>query len=137
MATVLDTNIKVDVRNLFTVRVVKFETKVDGAQKYVDITFELQADKTRSTLRVSTQFGRFPNTLIEPNSDAKMAATDSNGALKVFDVIKQQAWNVVRYTTEANKGPSGTHADVTWESIRQWALQETTKPSISQTLNTF
>lgn len=131
----MDTAVTVDVRNLFSVRVVRFEVN-PGPPKFVDVTFELQADKTRATQRVSVAYGRFPTTLLEPASSELLTATKADGSLKDFDVIKQSAWNVVRFTTDANKlGAAGTHADMTWNDIRTWVAQETSKPSIAQTLN--
>ena len=130
------TSISVDVRNLFTVRVAKFDVKA-GPPKQVDITFEIQADKTRANMRVSLSYGKFPNEEIKVGSGIFMNATLDNGDLKDFDVIKQNAWDVVQNTTDANKMTgSGTHADVSWDDIKAWTLQETSKPSIAQTINT-
>jgi hypothetical protein len=131
------TTVTVDVRNLFSVRVVKFDVK-SGPPQQVDVTFEIQADKTRATMRVSVSYGKFPNVELTTGSSDTMNATKGDGTLKDFDVIKQSAWDVVLYTTDANKtSGSGTHADVSWNDVKKWALQETTKPSISQTINTL
>jgi hypothetical protein len=133
----VNTNVTVDVRNLFSVRVVNFDVKA-GPPKQVDVTFEIQADKTRATMRVSVSYGKFPNEELTPGSGIKMDATQTGGGLKDFDVIKQSAWDVVLSTTSTNKvGGTGTHADVSWDDVKGWALQETTKPSISQTINTL
>ena len=133
----VSTAVTIDVRNLFSVRVVKFDVKA-GPPQQVDVIFEIQADKTRATMRVAVTYGKFPNTELEEGSGDFMSATDANGTLKEFDVIKQSAWDVVLFTTDTNKASgTGTHADVSWEDVKKWALQETTKPSISQTINTL
>lgn len=131
----VDTNVVVDVRNLFSVRVVRFDVH-EGS--YVDVSFELQADKTRATLRIAIPYGKFSDTNLAPDSTVKMTALDGAGKLKEFDVIKQDAWEVVLNTTADNKTSSqGTHADVSWSEVREWALLETKKPSVSHTLNTI
>lgn len=133
----VDTTVSIDVRNLISVRVAKFDVKT-GPPKHVNVTFEIQADKTRATTQVSVGYGKFPDVEVTPGSGVLMIATRPDGDLKDFDVIKQSAWDVVLGTTDANKATgSGTHADVSWEDVKSWALQETTKPSISQTINTL
>ena len=132
-----DTSVSVDVRNLFSVRVTKFEVNA-GPPKFVDVTFELQSDKTRATAKVSVSYGKFPSMETYSGSGDFMTATKEDGSFKDFDIIKQSAWDVVMQTTDANKiGGTGTHADLSWEEVKDWALQETTKPSIAQTLNTL
>lgn len=133
----VSTDVTIDVRNLFSVRVAKFDVKT-GPPKQVDVTFEIQADKTRSSTNVSVSYGKFPNVELSPGSGTLMDACQTSGTLKDFDIIKQSAWDVVLNTTDSNKsGGSGTHADVSWNDIKSWTLQETTKPSISQTINTL
>ena len=129
--------VDVDVRNLFSVRVVKFDV-VAGPPKQVDITFELQSDKTRATMRVAVAYGKFPTAELADGSGVLMSAVRDDGELKEYDIIKQAAWDVVMHTTESNKvRAAGTHADASWDDIKAWASHETMKPSISQTINTL
>lgn len=133
-----DPTINIDVRNLFTTRVVKFQIH-DGLTPYVEVVFELQADKTRTTMQVTSLFGRFPSTPFTENGDALMTVMTTDGMQwKGFDVIKQEAWKMVEFTTATNKvGGVGTHADVAWDDIKKWVIDETSKPSITHTVNMF
>ena len=132
----LNTKVSVDVRNLVSVRVAKFEVKY-GPPKHVEVLFEIQSEKSRGTMRATIAYGKFPTTDLAEGTRILMDATEG-GELKDFDVIKQRAWDVVMHTTDVNKASgTGTHSDVSWSYIKTWTLQETTKPSISQTINTM
>lgn len=131
----MDTGIAIDVRNLFSVRVSRFDV-VPATPPYVDVTFELQADKTRETMSVSVAYGKFP--AAECDGCGSMSATGPDGHLLGAESIQRSAWKVVMNTTDANRsGEGGSHADVTWEAIKAWAVLETSKPSLSQTMNTL
>lgn len=131
-----DTKVSIDVRNLFSARVVKFDVKA-GPPQHVEVSFDVQADKTRAIEKVNVAYGKFPSVETYPGSGEYMTATDINGDLKEYDVIKQNAWNAVMQTTEANQASgTGTHADVSWPTLVSWVEQETAKPSLSQTINT-
>lgn len=132
-----DTSISVDARNLFSVRMAKFDVSA-GPPKHVDVEFEIQADKSRSTKLVNIEYGKYPDTPLYEGSSTLMSATDETDALLTFDVIKENAWKAVMYTTADNMvGAAGTHASSTWDEIKAWTLQETSKPSIAHTINTL
>lgn len=129
--------VDVAVRDLMTVRVVEF-VPVPGTNRNVDVVFELQADKTRATRRVSVCYGKFPEVPLVEGGDVFMTSVGPDGVSpKDYDVIKQDAWEVVEHTTPTNKvgGVVGTHADTAWAEIEEWVVAETSKPSMMSTVN--
>lgn len=133
MSIPLVTTIAVDPLHLFSVRVTRFDVASDVS----DIVFELQADKTRASMDVRVEYGKFPTVAISGTDATLMTMRTAGDVLKPYDVVKDEAWRVVLNTTATN-GPlgAGTHASVPWEDILAWVASETSKPSIAQTVNT-
>ena len=139
------TNVSLDVRDLLTVRVTKFEITDQyspALPKYADILFEIQVDKTRAVLETTIHFGVLAGDATPPDVAGTVMTVYSdaptNSVVKPYEDITQEAWMAVMHTTAANQmggaAPVTGFADVTWDTVVDWVMDETQKPSLSQTV---